>query len=201
MEIVIVLAISSMLLLIVIQGLSHTRGQAQFQSAIEQAKEQVLARRAEALSNINSATPSLGITDPCTVTLGRLLTFKDGLKDVQVDELTAPNPVNRPITCLPAAVGSVTANASISDFTLKWGVTFKAQVNKPNYLAFTRSLTDNSLHAVALKSLTLPLTYSELTTTDPTLATPVEFEFADPDGRSAFLTIDQLNAGVTRRYN
>jgi prepilin-type N-terminal cleavage/methylation domain-containing protein len=191
-EITLVLAISSGLIVIALAGFSSTRGQAQFSDSVERLTQQVLERRQEALSTVKLS----GGTDSTKVTFGRLLTFTANSSTVQVQTLVTNNfalggtapPVGQPVTI---------AAAETTSFTIPWGVTYSGA--QQAQVAFTRSTVDGALQTTAWMG-TKPLVYGSFAPPVSPAATVQNINLVDPSGRQAHLVIDFTNNGVKRVY-
>lgn len=186
-EIIIVMAISSMLAAIALMGFSATRGQAQFSDSVERLKESLLTRRTEALSTVKLS----GGADAANVTLGKLLTFTPNSSTVTVQTLiTANNPA-------PAAGQAVTVVAAESTtYTVEWGVKYTG--GSRIQVAFVRSATDGALQTAVSPNggWGPPYTYGQFA---PNGAVK-QLQFKDPDGRTADIVITPTTNGVTRVF-
>jgi prepilin-type N-terminal cleavage/methylation domain-containing protein len=187
-ELIIVMAISSLLGAAVLSGFSVLRSQAQFSDAIERLKETVLIKRTEALSTIKLS----GGDDAANITFGRLLTFTPGSSSVTVQTLYTANneapAANQPVYTLPSEDG---------DTTIAWGVRYSDASTRQ--VAFVRSSVDGALQtAVSPPGGWAGPTYRYGDFAPNGAA--ANLNFTDSFGRQAYLTIDPAKNSVTRTY-
>jgi prepilin-type N-terminal cleavage/methylation domain-containing protein len=192
-EIIIVTAIGSMLAVIALAGFSTLRGEAQFSDSIEHIKEDVTAKRTEALTTVKLG----GGTDTANITFGRVLTFNPGTSTVNVDTLytsSSTSPMaGQAVKIVPAESTTVSLN---------WGITFKDSSlgSHKIQVAFVRSPVDGTLETAISPdkgwSGAPTYKYSDFAPN----GAAVNLNFVDPSGRKAYLTIDPTNDSVTRTF-
>lgn len=185
-EVIMVMAIAGVLSLIVLNGFSSLRGQAEFSDAIDHLKETVVAQRTEALTTVKAG----GGTDSSQQTIGRLLTFSPGSGTVRVDTLVTAN------TDAPVAGQAVTlAAGETTNVIIPWGIQYHGSTVAQ--VAFTRSAVDGSLQTTASQgTFGPPYHYGNFAPGGPI----EEFMFQDSTGRTGYISIDQAANAVTRRF-
>lgn len=183
-ELILVMAIGSMLVIVALAGFSSWRMSLQFSDSIDGLKETMTALRTESQSNINLRTAA-GET-PANVTFGRLVTFTPGSSTFRVDTLRTAN------TNAPGA-GQAVVVVSTETRTIKWGVTYTGP--RPRSVAFTQSLNTARMQTAWRDNWnTGSLQYGQFV---PSTSVAV-LQFRDSAGRTATVRVDPASNGVTR---
>lgn len=190
-EIIMVLAISSLLMLILLGGYGSTRQRAQFQDGVERVVSLLEQVQTEANSTLNLESGSNNVN---RVLLGRAVRFDSS------------NPEELEIILLTADNSSSLANISAETertFSIPWGVGFTDDVGTQtdaDVVAYTRSLSNGTLntHVFDLNggALDVPALYG-IGTADTRTAT---YEFTNPEGFRAVVTVNADTGEVSREY-
>lgn len=183
-ELIIVMAIGSILTAMALVGFSTWRMQLQFSDSIDSLKETMTALRTESRANIN--LQAAAGENPAMVTFGKLVTFTPNSSMIRVDTLRTAN------TDAPGS-GQVVQIVSTETRTIKWGVTYAG--SQPRSVAFTQSLNTARLQTAWRDSWNLgSLQYGQFMPGTSVSA----LGFRDPAGRTATVRVDPANNGITR---
>ena len=166
------------------------RNQVQFSDSIDSLKNEVLAKRQEALSTIKLS----GGVDPLNISVGRLLTFTPGATTVRVDALYTAN-----TSGAPSATQQIMAPRPATDtsnINIPWTASYLPSCTGVAMIAFIRNPVDGSLMTSATQTgWTEPYAYGTLTGAVAQAAT-----FKIPitgSGKKGYLTVDAKTGSIT----
>jgi prepilin-type N-terminal cleavage/methylation domain-containing protein len=146
----IVLALTLGFAVLAIGFFSGLRSQAQFSDSIDSLKNDILARRQEALATIKVS----GGTDASAISVGRLLTFTPGSTTVQVSALETKN-TDGAVPDPAQLVTAVRPSSDTFDINIPWNASYQSTCAKAVYVIFMRKPSDGALITSVLTS-TLP---------------------------------------------
>lgn len=183
-ELILVMAISSILLVGLLAGFSSWRMSLQFSDSIDGLKETVTELRTESRASINTANGA-GET-PGTVTFGKMLTFTPGSSTIRVDTLRTAN------TDTPTN-GQVVQVVSTETRTIRWGITYAGA--RPRSVAFTQSLNGADMQTAWRDNWNVAgLQYAQFVPS----GSVANLQFRDPAGRTGTVLVNPANNGITR---
>ncbi len=190
-EIMMVLAISSLLAVGLLNAYTQNQRRAQFSDAVEGLVSGLEKVRTEVNSSFTASTANTG-KDPETVFFGKEIIFRAGNPNVTSEVITSTNvedPSQAVLTC---------QNANITTIGLDWGVTI-ASLPDYNRVVFSRSLVDGSLQAYVMNDIEpCDIANYSLSAFDTSTA---HINLTDPNGLSATINVDADSGQITRTYN
>ncbi len=206
-EVVLTLAISSLLITTVLAGRNSLRSQAQFSDGIERIKETILSAKSEAntSNSTNTAAKGTGVVDGKKyLNLGRSILFTKGSSQIEAANLLCY--ANDAFQCTDdVAVDS----ATIKKISLPWGIVYKSYTDTTGThddpelsIVFARNDKDGSFTGawyagrVVDSGSAAGQKLGQLFTA--TSSQPITLNFESPDGRKATVDVNPATGTVTR---
>lgn len=201
-EVVLTLAISSLLIATVLAGRNSVRSQAQFSDGMERIKETILSAKSEA--NTGNNTSGTGSSSKY-LTIGRAMRFNTSAvnkANKKADLTTVLCQVTTDFLCQSNKMISWEATA-VKSAPLPWGIVYTGYTanNQPGSTADLTLFFARNDQTGGYTGSWYPGALSKLSTTkDALLAnqTPVTLNFVSPDGRKAKITVNPVTGTVDK---
>lgn len=183
-EVLMVLAISSLLSVILFTTYSTTQRRARFTDAIERAVSELEKIKTEATS---SFTTGPGNLDPDRIFFAKVVRFNAG--DISVQPVTADK---------ADTISGLTNSGSIDTFILPWGVELTS-TNGNDIVVFARNPANGLLNTYVLNGASDPLQPSNYSVTTDNALSQLTFK-SDDDQLHAQITVNAATGEISRTF-
>ena len=204
-EVMLTLAISSLLIVTVLAGRNSVRSQAQFNDGMERIKEMILSAKSEANTGNNTSGSGNSIK---YLTIGRAMRFNSSAvnkANKKTDIATVLCQSATDFLCQDAKTISWEATA-VKSATFPWGIVYTGYSvnNQPGTTADVNLVFARDDKTGGYIGSWYPAALSKTSTTKAALLAnqaPVTLNFKSPDGRSAKITVNPATGTATKEVS
>jgi prepilin-type N-terminal cleavage/methylation domain-containing protein len=190
LETTIVLALMAGFGLSVVGYFSGLREQTQFSDSIDSVKNEIIARRQEAMST----TKLSGGYDNAHISVGRMLIFKPGANTIDVKSLYTDNSTSPHSVYVDDDIKSDT-----SDIRMLWQSSYLATCPSSVSVAFIRSPIDGTLYTAAKVGVwSAPYAYDDVVSSTA-LAANFKIPIVNNSGNKGYITVDARASSFTAK--